>query len=130
MKKILLLSLMFLIPISVYAKVPQYHKYYEKDYQKYWCRTNNGFIEYRLPDKTRVDCVTETHAIEFDFATKWAEAIGQSLYYANVLNKIPGIVLISEKGEKDIKYIKRVNTIAEKFGITVWITTPKDLECE
>ena len=25
-------------------------------------------MEYKNPDKTRVDCLTETHAVEFDFA--------------------------------------------------------------
>jgi len=40
-----------------------------------------GVIEYVLQDKTRVDCLTEEHAIEFDFANHWAESIDQALYY-------------------------------------------------
>ena len=28
-----------------------------------------------LPDGTRCDCVTDTHAIEFDFGVNWAEAL-------------------------------------------------------
>jgi hypothetical protein len=28
-----------------------------------------------LPGGTRCDCVTDTHAIEFDFGDNWAEAI-------------------------------------------------------
>ena len=44
------------------------HKYYEKDYQQAWCAASGGTTEYVLPDKARVDCVTNTHAIEFDFA--------------------------------------------------------------
>ena len=71
---------------------------------------------------------TDNYAIEFDFAKKWAEAVGQSLYYAEVLQKNPGIVLISENGEKDQKFIKRLNSIAEKFGITVWIIKPEELK--
>ena len=35
-----------------------------------------------MPDGTRCDILTDTHAIEVDFADKWAEAIGQSLNYA------------------------------------------------
>lgn len=103
-------------------------QHFEKEYQNYWCGINNGLTEYRLPDKSRVDCVTETHAIEFDFAKKWAESIGQSLYYAEILQKIPGIVLISENENKDLKYINRVNKVADKFGITVWIIKPEDLK--
>ena len=34
-----------------------------------------------LPDGTRCDCLTDTHAIEFDFGSNWAEAIGQSAHY-------------------------------------------------
>ena len=51
----------------------------EADYQKEWCQHRGGLVEYRLKDKTRVDCLTLTHAIEFDFANKWAESIGQFL---------------------------------------------------
>jgi hypothetical protein len=32
-----------------------------------------------LPDGTRCDCVTDTHAIEFDFGNNWAEAINMSI---------------------------------------------------
>ena len=35
-----------------------------------------------MPDGARCDILTETHAIEVDFADKWAEAFGQSLNYA------------------------------------------------
>ncbi len=53
-----------------------------------------GQIEYRLSDKTRVDCLTDTHAIEYDFQHKWAEAIGQSLHYSLMTGKKAGITLI------------------------------------
>ena len=111
----------------VFSKQPKRHFYYEKDYQEFWCKANNGTIEYRLPDKTRVDCVTQTHAIEFDFAKKWAESIGQSLYYGNQLNKKPGIVIISEDNEKDEKYINRIKTIAMLYHIDYWVLTPKEM---
>ena len=35
-----------------------------------------------MPDGTRCDILTDTHAIEVDFANKWAQAIGQSLNHA------------------------------------------------
>ena len=41
----------------------------EKWYQKRWCREQGGQMEVVLPDKTRCDCVTDTHAIEFDFGS-------------------------------------------------------------
>jgi len=39
----------------------------EKWYQKKWCEEQKGRIGVVLPDGTRCDCVTDTHAIEFDF---------------------------------------------------------------
>jgi len=68
-----------------------------KPYQEKWCTEHGGQVEVVLPDRTRCDCLTETHAIEFDFGKKWAEAIGQALYYAIQTGKKPGIVLILEK---------------------------------
>jgi hypothetical protein len=38
-----------------------------KWYQQEWCDANEGQVEVVLPDGTRCDCVTDTHAIEFDF---------------------------------------------------------------
>jgi hypothetical protein len=35
----------------------------------------------RLPDKTRVDCLIATHAVEYDFGSEGAEAIRQVFYY-------------------------------------------------
>ena len=84
-------------------------------------------MEVILPDKARVDCVTKTHAIEFDFAPKWAESIEQALYYGRVLHKTPGIVLIIENAEKDQKYINRVKAVAEIYGITLWVIYPENL---
>jgi hypothetical protein len=42
-------------------------EYPEKWYQQKWCEAHKGQVEVVLPDGTRCDCVTDTHAIEFDF---------------------------------------------------------------
>ena len=102
MRKIFIIFLILLIP-PVEAK----HLNPESYYQTKWCNQNNGITEYILPDKARIDCLTNDYAIEFDFAQKWAEAVGQSMYYANVMNKKPAIALIV-KSKKDIKYVKRI----------------------
>ncbi|MFH1027609.1 MAG: hypothetical protein V1791_06370 [Pseudomonadota bacterium] len=34
------------------------------------------------------------YAVEVEYAHKWAEAIGQSLYYSRMTGKKPGVVLI------------------------------------
>lgn len=124
----ILISLLVIFPLSVLAQTPKSHFYYEKDYQNLWCNAQSGVTEYVLPDRARVDCVTQTHAIEFDFAKKWAESIGQSLYYAEMLQKAPGIVLIVEDKNKDQKYIDRLQAVATKQGIKVWLMHPNDMQ--
>ena len=85
----------------------------EKDYVNMYC---TGIKEYVLPDKTRVDCLTEEYAIEFDFAKKWAESIGQSLYYAKKTGKRPAVAIITN-GENDLKYIQRIKDTDEEITI-------------
>lgn len=78
-----------------------------------------------MPDRTRCDCLTETHAVEFDFANKWAESIGQALLYGAHTGRRPGIVLIIEK-DKDMRYVRRVHRVIQEYGlpVDVWVTRP------
>lgn len=92
-------------------------KHDEKYYQTKMCNEFGGDMEYVLFDKTRVDCLTKEYAIEVDFAKKWAEGIGQSLYYAEVTGKKPAIGVIS--GEGDEKYLDRIRRVGDKFGIKI-----------
>lgn len=85
-----------------------------------------GDIEHRLWDGTRVDVLTSEYAIEADWATKWAEAIGQSLYYAEITGRKPGIILLLKDKDKDQKYIYRCQTIAQKYDIRVWLIKTTD----
>ena len=64
MRKILLTAL-FIISIS--QPLAAKHKHTEKYYQEKWCSEHGGITEYVLPDRTRVDCLTKSHAYEFDF---------------------------------------------------------------
>lgn len=113
MKNIVVLFLVFL---SSNCFAGRLHP--EKWYQNKWCAEHGGQIEVILPDRTRCDCVTETHAIEFDFGNKWAEAIGQSLYYSLQTSKKAGIVLILESIE-DRKYWIRMNSTIKHFNLPI-----------
>lgn len=84
----------------------------EKYYQLSWCAEHGGQAEVVLPDGTRCDCLTATHAIEFDFAKKWAEAIGQSLHYAALTGRRAGIVLIGTTAADNASADHLANTIA------------------
>lgn len=94
------------------------HLYSEKTYQKYWCDKHNGILEYKLKDKTRVDCLTDMLAVEFDFAPKWHECIGQALYYGKKTNKTPACVLILEHPEEEKRFLYRLRyTVYQKKKI-------------
>src|SRR5512135_3315001 len=86
------IAAIFLTIAVSYAK----HVHLEKWYQNRWCSEHGGQAEVALPDGTRADCITEKNAVEFDFGKKWAEAIGQALYYSVQTGKRPGVVLILE----------------------------------
>ena len=113
-----LLIILFFIGLFFQAQAQAGHLHPEKYYQEKWCRAHGGQAEVTMPDHTRCDCLTETHAIEFDFGNKWAEAIGQSLHYSFQTGKKPGIVLIVED-IKDQKYWIRLNSIIMHFGLGI-----------
>ena len=111
-----------------YPKKPRayvWHAHNEASYQHAWCSAHGGVEEYVLSDRTRVDCLTETHAIEFDFADKKYEAVGQSLHYAVMTEKKPGIVLILDKKylDRQMHYYNRLVKIGEVYGIHVEYVT-------
>lgn len=115
-----------LIFIAILASILQAkHIHKEAYYQKIICNKMKGQIEYVLPDKTRVDCLTNTYAIEFDFAEKWAESIGQSLYYGAVTNRTSGVVLIMERGSRDMKYLTRFRKATNDLDIILWTIDSK-----
>ena len=76
--------------------------------------------EVRQWDGTRIDMLTKTEAIEVDYAPKWADAIGQSLYYAEVSGKSPAIVLLVRDMRKDAKYVYRCQTVCAKWRIKLY----------
>lgn len=126
MKTKLILTLLILTSFTGLTALAK-HLYKEAEYQTLYCNKVRGVLEYELDDKCRVDCLTETHAIEFDFAPKWAESIGQSLYYSMKTGKKAGVVLILENGKYDEKYLKRLHTVTDKLNIDVWTMTPEDM---
>ena len=108
-----------LLCILITSTISAKHIHKEKYYQKQFCKAEHGIMEYRLPDSTRVDCLTATHAIEVDFAKKWEESIGQSLYYSIMTGKKAGVYLIIES-DKDYKYLRRLKKVAKKYDIDIY----------
>jgi len=84
-------------------------------------------LEVRLFDGTRVDLLNDEYAIEVDYAKsgKHFEAVGQSLYYAIVTGKKPGIILLV-RDKSDLRFAYRTLVVAAKHGIRVWIEDAKN----
>jgi len=101
------------------------HLQRERYYQDLWCVEQGGIAEWRLPDNTRCDCLTATHAVEVDFARKFYEAIGQSLWYSLQTGRRAGVVLILER-PADRKYWIRLNSLIDHFYLPIdtWTTGP------
>jgi len=109
-----LAALLLLIPKPSLAKRANPESYYQNKHCK-------GHVEYKLDDNTRVDCLTKDLAIEFDFANKWAEGVGQALYYSAKTGKKATVALIMENKEHDQKYLKRLYKIRSKHNLDLKI---------
>jgi hypothetical protein len=96
--------------------IPLFGKQSERYYQEKFAQEIGGQVEVVMKDGTRCDILTATHAIEVDFAKKWAEAIGQSLNYAMHTGKRPGVALIVFS-PSDNKYIERVRKISAEYSL-------------
>ncbi len=90
----------------------------ERYYQEKMCNQLGGVMEKRLFDNARVDCLTDEYAIEVDFAKKWAEGIGQSLYYAKMTGKKPAVGLIIDLN-KEQQFLKRLSKVSQEQGIKI-----------
>ncbi|MEA1892184.1 MAG: hypothetical protein U9N33_05665 [Campylobacterota bacterium] len=112
--------LILILPLLFMACSHNTKKYHEKHYQTLLCNELGGEMEYVLEDRTRVDCLTDEYAIEVDFAKKWAESIGQSLYYAHMTGNKPAVGLILDI-DKDTRFLQRLNLIASKYEIKIFI---------
>ena len=100
-----------------------HHDHSEEAYQYAWCSAYGGVMEYQNKDLTRVDCLTDTHAVEFDFANKWHESIGQALHYGLMTGKKPMVVLILDCPEKQMVYYNRVKRLGKKYYFDVEYVT-------
>jgi hypothetical protein len=125
MKRILLLISLVLFSISVFSQTRESEKYY----QLAFADIMDGKTEVVLSDRTRVDVETDTHVFEVDFASKWAESIGQSLHYQEMTGKQAGVLLVM-KGTEEERFLERLMRVAAKHGIDVWVWDYVNNTCE
>ena len=109
---IVVIALLLIISSAFYRALGEENKN-ERYYQKKWCDANHGKMEVSLSDGTRADCVTDDYAVEVDFASKWAEGLGQALRYARLTKKKAAVLLVWKTRmdrwkainlQRDIKY--------------------------
>lgn len=119
---ILIFTILIIIftPTFLYAE----HLHPEKKYAAAWCTQAHGKTEFKLRDNTRVDCLTKNYAVEFDFADKWAEALGQALHYGRLTGEKPAIVLIIEQ-ESDWEHYWKLKKLARKEKVKLWYIQPE-----
>jgi len=89
----------------------------ESTWQRRYCEGME--LEKHLPSGGYIDCLSPEYAIEVEWAEHWAEAVGQSLYYASETGRKPGIILLCEQSEGPVEglcrsYVYRLE-IALKF---------------
>jgi len=80
--------------------------------------------EVTLWDGSRCDLVTDATAYEIDFAPKWQEAVGQSLYYGILLDRRPGIILLVKDRRSELRYLHRCQIVCAKYGIQLRMLRP------
>lgn len=76
-------------------------------YSARWCESVKGEHQVRMTDGTIADCVTSDTVYEVEFAKDHYQGIGQSLHYAAVSKKKPGLVIVV-RNQDDERHYKRV----------------------
>jgi len=98
-------------------------QHYEADYIELINKEMGGHTEVSVTSG-RVDILTADYAIEVEFANKWKQAIGQSLWYGLQTNKTPGIVLVKKATDQN-KYVLQLGSALQYGGlagkIKVWV---------
>lgn len=90
---------------------------HESVYQQQWCSEHGGTVPTSI-GWMRPDCITDTQAIEFDFADKYREGIIQALEYAGATDLRASLVLIIEQ-PTDIKYYRRAESVIERYDLPI-----------
>lgn len=125
MRNAVFIVVLFIILITISQVRAERSPFSEDYYNRLWCAEIGGVPEYRLPDKKRVDCLTDRVAYEADWGKKWAESIGQSLAYGVATDRRSGILLLI-RNKKDIENLNYIKMINKKKHLNIdirWIIT-------
>ena len=76
-------------------------------------------VEVRLSDGSRVDYLGPRDAIEIDWARKWAEGIGQAVFYAEMTDRRATLILLVRDWDRELKYVNRCLLAATDLDVRV-----------
>jgi len=110
---IMVAGLMYFFPdyfnnFTIQNKVAQQKdlsQYKEKDFIRDNCL--DGITNYKLKDKTKIDCINKDYVIEFEYAPRWKKSIKKAEDAALKTGKKPAVAIIMENAD-DEKYIKKI----------------------
>lgn len=86
-------------------------------YSKKIAEELGGEAEFRTPDGSRVDILTDTTAYEVEWVYNWESAIGQSIFYGMTTNKDPGVILLLKGDPLERADYLRCLAVCGKLGI-------------
>lgn len=116
-----IIIILFLTTSNLYAK----NKKFEKEYQAIDCEARGGKTEVAIKGG-RIDCETKHFVIEYDFARKWHECLGQVLYYSAVKDKF-GLCSLIIENKKDYKYLKKLKDTINYHDLYIKVDEIKNL---
>ena len=105
--------------------------------EPYYCRILaemlDAEMEHVLFNDRRVDLLFtaggEDYATEVDWCQKWAEGIGQSIYYAAVTQRKAGLILLTKRSRKDDERdIASARLACSRTDIRLWTYSTKELD--
>lgn len=86
-----------------------------------------GEAHYGLTEGSTADCVTSQYAQEYDWAPKWAECIGQALYYAEITGLEASCVLIVKSKSRGHRYIYRFNEATKHAPVKLFVINADEM---
>lgn len=85
----------------------------------------------------RVDCIDDEWVIETEWADDWYQAVGQILYYSEVTQRRPGIIILCRSSAPAVEFGCRANLYRleqalkrSAVPVMVWECFPEDMARE
>lgn len=107
--------------LTTYSHPIQTDKHNELYYTRLLAKRLKWVANVKTPAGTYCDLVSPTMAVEVEWSNKPYEALGQSLHYANQLDKQPAIVfLLAEDRPNQSFALSRVGFADAELGVAIW----------